>query len=98
MLGPRYFILDRLYDAIEAAGHKLQHVWSQQIGAYSIPETVELLIAAELAPRCRIGVEWIRCDLLVGFVGLGVLRIPLSCVAIDEALGAEPRGARDHDE
>jgi len=47
----------------------------------------ELLIAAELAPRCRIGVAWVcraTCGLLSGVMGRVVLWTSSSCVSIGE--------------
>jgi len=58
-LGPRYFILDGLCETTEAAGGELRYVLNPDTGTYSIGTMavqLELLIAAELAPRCRIGV------------------------------------------
>jgi len=63
-------------------------LWNPDLGTYLIFEMVahfELLTAAELVPRCRIGVAWVcwaACELLSGVIDRVVFRISSSCVSI----------------
>ena len=89
VLWPRYFVFDRRYNIIETTRHVLVCAWNPDMGTHSILETAvhfEPLIAAELAPRCRIGVAWVClvcCESSTGVVDLGISHIS-SYVVIDE--------------